>query len=107
MTVDFKQDNAAWMVSTAATADVCSRIFFTILTLCMKLKARYIYLAGVLCQIALRFGMVLIALNIFQGFLECTRRISRFECFYVNFINVSPIKQKRQNRTGISMELIV
>lgn len=51
-----KQAEAALVVATGASADLVSRIFVTVMSLCIEVKARYIYLSGAILTILLRFG---------------------------------------------------
>lgn len=51
------QAQAASVVATGAAADLFSRIFLTFITLFIQVKARYLYLAGVILTILLRFGI--------------------------------------------------
>lgn len=44
------------IVSIGAAADMSSRMFLAILSICIHFKARYVYLAGAVGTILSRFG---------------------------------------------------
>lgn len=45
------------IISIGAAADLGSRLFLAIMSLCVQVKARYIYLAGAALTVIARFGM--------------------------------------------------
>lgn len=45
------------IIAIGATADLGSRIFLALMSLCVQVKARYIYLAGATGTVVARFGM--------------------------------------------------
>lgn len=53
----FSKADAAKIIAIGAAADLSSRIFMAIVSLCVQVKARYIYLAGATFTIIARFSM--------------------------------------------------
>lgn len=52
----FSKTDAANVVAVGAFADLISRIFITVMSLCLNTKARYVYMIGASLTILLRFG---------------------------------------------------
>ena len=50
------QSETAYIISIGAAADLLSRIFLAASSACIKVKARYVYLAGALFTVVSRFG---------------------------------------------------
>lgn len=57
------QDEAAKIVSIGTGADMVSRFALAGLSLFLTLKARYIFLAGAVALICVRFGMISVCRN--------------------------------------------
>lgn len=55
----FSKADVAKIIAIGAAADLSSRIFMAIVSLCVQVKARYIYLAGATFTIVARFSMYL------------------------------------------------
>lgn len=53
----FSKADVAKIIAIGAAADLSSRIFMAIVSLCVQVKARYIYLAGATFTIIARFSM--------------------------------------------------
>lgn len=53
----FSKTDAAVIIATGAAADLGSRVFMAIMCLCVRVKARYIYLAGAGFTVIARIGM--------------------------------------------------
>lgn len=64
----FTKTDTAIIIAVGAAADLGSRIFMAILSLCIKTKARYIYLAGATFTIFARFGGFLIKTDLLSFF---------------------------------------
>lgn len=54
--LEFTKSNAALVVAIGAAADLSSRVFLALLSLCVKVKARNVFLAGAIGIILVRFG---------------------------------------------------
>lgn len=52
----FSKQETAVIIAVGAAADLGSRIFMAVMSLCVKTKARYIYLAGATFTVFARFG---------------------------------------------------
>lgn len=48
--------DTALIIAVGAAADLLSRVFLAVLSICIVVKARYVYLAGAALTIIARFG---------------------------------------------------
>lgn len=76
-----------FQTTSGAAADFVSRIFLTLMSLCIHVKARYVYLAGAIFMILSRFGLIKNNFKIL--FLQL---INRLIIFWINNSFLEPIR---------------
>lgn len=71
------QSDTALIIAGGAAADLCSRVFLAVTSLCVQVKARNVYLAGAILTILSRFIFLevfdfngMLAVTAFMGFLR-------------------------------------
>lgn len=52
------QTDTSYIIAIGAAADLASRVCLAIMSLCIQVKARYVYLAGAILMILARFGEI-------------------------------------------------
>lgn len=72
------QADTAMIVAIGAAADMSSRMFLAVMSLCVQVRARYVYLSGAVGTIFFRFGEYKTENNVFQVRVLCHSLFSVF-----------------------------
>lgn len=95
--LSFDKMDTAYVVSIGASADLGSRVVVTIVSSCTtKIKARHLFLAGMIATIAAQFGKLISSIYILRTAKKANPKSRLFCCLYFQFSFTSLVSRESQ-----------